>query len=515
MFTLQYEHEIEIQGIPLPWIPKIELYYPDLPQFPIIYINSFVNDTRVVACTVAVSYKINESDCDALFTILSNTPPSTEIKEYLKTLLSERIGFEHKISLDDIVQCCNGNPEYITLFTDVWQYIKESYGEYIPYGRYYDEHYSIVRFVSAWQPKTGRQSEMRMLYNFMSAFGEKAHLPQKWKHLEFYVIPNILEIQNDILTDYPKFHILNSTVNILFSRFFTKEIVIEDTVFNVMERAWKQNKNDFISLITNPMYSNNELSESEKIAAETLVDAFNRHAWRAAYYISSLMNLSTNYANWTKEFFVLFYENGNKLKGYSEKVMACFLQQGFLNQDVIPIDTWIKTFYEYPLGIKDNSEFFNNFSSLGKLERVIWLASQSNKTNMHAFFDVLWCQRYGTTGNRELRGINPISCYSCKLKNTCVGANNTKTAQVYLLDELSAITVETIANTHPEILFVVTTRNKVPVKCYKIINSLPVLIDEFSGYKLNSSNQIDDDLISRKAIIFEELVYQNKELSPD
>ena len=61
------------------------------------------------------------------------------------------------------------------------------------------------------------------------------------------------------------------------------------------------------------------------------------------------------------------------------------MQQGFANEEIIPIDTWIETFYQFPLGINSRSDFYDDFNMLGKLERVIWLASQSNKTNMRNF----------------------------------------------------------------------------------------------------------------------------------
>ncbi|MGR5915631.1 hypothetical protein ACT7CS_01790 [Bacillus pacificus] len=367
--------------------------------------------------------------------------------------------------------------------------------------------FSIIRFVAAWQPKTGRQSEMRMLYNFMSAFGEKVETPKKWSHLEFYAIPNLYDISNNCFSDFPKFSILESAMRKLFNKYFIKTVNIDGINFKVMEHAWKQNKDSFILNVTDPMFSEGILSESEKLYAETLVDAFNRHAWRAAYFISAYMNIKNDYNKWTKQFFIDFYENGNKLKGYSEKVIACFLQQGFLNPEVIPIDTWIKTFYEYPLGINTNTQFFNAFSNLGKLERIIWLSSQSNKTNMKTFFDILWCQRYGTTGNGELRGINPISCYSCQLKNSCVGVDKNRFTNVKLLNNTSEEDLSAIFENNPEITYICLLNNGVPKKCYIRKKDVATLIDEFSGYILTAQNKLSNDLLRKDTITFEEFVF--------
>lgn len=54
MFEITNEIEITIEHIPLPWSLKIELYYPDLPQFPMIYINTYTNKQRILAYPVAV-----------------------------------------------------------------------------------------------------------------------------------------------------------------------------------------------------------------------------------------------------------------------------------------------------------------------------------------------------------------------------------------------------------------------------------------------------------------------------
>ncbi|MBD3948897.1 hypothetical protein I4Q36_04910 [Tuanshanicoccus lijuaniae] len=213
------------------------------------------------------------------------------------------------------------------------------------------------------------------------------------------------------------------------------------------------------------------------------------------------MNIDKNYSSWSKEFFINFYTNGLKLKGYSEKATACFLQQGFSNTEAIPIDTWIETFFNYPLGINERIEFFNQFNNLGKLERLILLSSQSNKTNMKTFFDVLWCQRYGTTGNKQLRGINPIACYSCRLKHTCVGLKKHLDDLVYLKNENSNVTA------FVPIEYECLLENNVLKKCKK----LDILVDEFSGYNLTSEDSLPQSLINQGIISMDDFVYHNEE----
>lgn len=514
MFNLKFEIQVTIENIPIQWIPKIEIYYPDLPQFPIMYIHTFCDEQRLIGCPVYYSVNnCNSGKCDITFTVLSNLEPNDTVNSLLKTEIENRIGFSDRIDLNIVKSCCNGNASYESLFSDLWNYIELSYGSYVPYGRFFEEVYSIVRFVSAWTPKTGRQSEMRMLYNFMSAYGESVTFPKEWKHLEYYIIPCYKDALNEDYSDFPTFSVLYSGMKKTFESTFTGSETIEGVTFKVLPSAWPQNKDEFINIISKPLHLNGVLTEEERYDVEELVDAFNRHPWRAAFFISAYLNITnSDYQTWNKDFFKKVYANGGKLKGYSEKVIACFLQQGFLNDEVIPIDTWIETFYNYPLGIKDKVEFYDSFNMLGKLERIIWLASQSNKTNMRDFFDILWCQRYGVIGNSVLRGINPIACYSCKLKNTCVGIKKCENQNVSLVT--TPIDLDAINNGLSPIPtsadYICWFENKVPKKAYKKERKKHsdnwVLVDEFSGYSLDSTDAFPDAILNKGMVSMREFI---------
>ena len=94
-------NKIIIKDVPVQWIPKIELYYPDLPQFPIMYMHLKCGEKRIVACPVSVNYDLHGSFCDATFTVLCNYDTNNDI--YISTLLhneiSDRIGIKNKIDL--------------------------------------------------------------------------------------------------------------------------------------------------------------------------------------------------------------------------------------------------------------------------------------------------------------------------------------------------------------------------------------------------------------------------------
>lgn len=128
LFKLNHETIITICNLPLQWIPKIELYYPDLPQFPIMYVHFLLNDKRIIACPVSVSYKIHNNYCDADFIVLINETPTTELIQSLTNEISNRIGFSNQITQQTVIDCCKGNKAYIGIFTDLWKYIEKSYG---------------------------------------------------------------------------------------------------------------------------------------------------------------------------------------------------------------------------------------------------------------------------------------------------------------------------------------------------------------------------------------------------
>lgn len=507
---IKYESLIKIEDIPIQWIPRLELFYSDLPQFPIVYVHTVNNGVRIYGFPACISVVVKEGEnCDIEINFLSNIDldANAGLKKIVAKELGERFGSSNKIGINDVLDCCNGDRKYEELFKELWVYVSDLYGNYIQYGKYYEEVYSIVRFVSAWQPKTGRQSEMRMLYNFLSIFGEPVQVHGKWDHLSFFLIPSYDDIRNSNMSEFPRFQELFDVMSKIWEIYFTNKCSIDGMTIRSMDDAWPRAKDDFINEVSYPLYATGKLSMAERNVLERLVDAFNRLSWRAAYFIWSIMSLfEKDYRSWSKEFFVKFYLNNNGV-GISEKVVACFLQQGFGNKEVIPLDIWVESFYEYVLGIDSKASFFTTFKELGKLERVIWLSSQANKTNIRAFFDLMWCTRFGVTGNNELRGSNPIACYECRLRSKCAGYSKIKERNV-LVRDAAEIDVDGQREVHDLLLaeamlgsclFLCLTEEKVPKKIYKVNTSRRkarlVLVDEFSGYLLTDQALNDDNAV--------------------
>lgn len=500
---IKYESKIKIENVPLQWMSRFELYYPDLPQFPITYIHINVGNKRIYGFVSAVSFDVKKTCCDVDVLFVSNTDLNEKEKIQVKAEIEGRFGSSDKIGIKDIISCCNGNKKYINFFQELWKYISKSFGVFIPYGKFYEEIYSMVRFVSAWQPKTGRQSEMRMLYNFLSIFGEEIKIEGKWDYLEFFLLPNYEDILKKDFSQFPKFSKLYQSMDKIWKYFFTEKQNLQGMTIRTMKKSFPQSKDEFMKKITYPLYKSKKITLDELQNIDRLVDAFNRHSWRSAFFIWSIMSISEkDYREWDKKFFVEFYLSKFKGSGISPKVIACFLQQGFKNEEAIPIDIWIKSFYELALGIKSEKDFFESFSKMGKLERAIWLSSQANKTNIKTFFDLMWCTRFGVKGNRELRGPNPISCYECKLRTKCPSFSEISNENV-LIKEGNNISEELkqIAD-KKSCIFICLTREKVPKKVFQKRGKNWKLIDEFSGYLLtNQKVKSKKDILKVKELI--------------
>ncbi len=511
MEEIKYSCEVEIENVPVKWLPKIELFYPDLPGFPIIYVHTIIGEKRIYGFPVTITIKKYNEDntCNIAFLFLSNLEISKieTYKQKVKSELENRIGLSDPVTRQDII---NASPtKYHPFLLNLFDICTNLYGEKLPFGRFYEEVYSIIRFVAAFRPKTGRQSEMRMLYNFLRIFGTRVDIKiNRWSFLEFYILPTYKDLKNNNFSEFSKFKTLYRAISKVWTLEFTEDVTVQNVKFKAIKKAWPQNKEKFIETKLIPWIEDNKITKKDSIQIEQLIDAFNRFSWRATFFIWTIFTINNfDYEHWDKNLFIDFYNTD--IKGCSPKVVACFLQQGFANKDIIPIDTWIKTFYEYALAIKEPATLLSDFKDLGKLERLIWLTSQANKTNIREYMELLWCQRYGTNGNGEFRGENPLSCYECKLRENCIGFSNIENKKIFITDIENEQTItnkdgEILGHEYniaklkefaPDIEFICYTRYNIPRKIYiKKDNGNYILIDEFSGALLNEKYKFNAKL---------------------
>ncbi|MBI1828794.1 MAG: hypothetical protein HY222_06280 [Thaumarchaeota archaeon] len=514
--SIKYENIIKLDAIPVQWIPRFELFLQDLPNFPLVYVHFHRNNNRVFGFPVSVNFTdFAEGRCRPEVRFLSNKDldQDTESRRIAESELSERFGLTRRVTKNDIIQGCNGDKEYERFFSKIWDdVIKTHHGDSIPYGRYYEELYSIVRFVAAWNTagRGGRQQELRQLYWFLREYGNKIKIEIKnYDFYLFFLLPTYNDVKLKNISDFPRFENLMHAIEKIWNLEFTNSDIIHGIEIKSMRRgrSWPNTRDEFVRYIE-ATYDSNTITPNEAHELGILVDMFDRFPKRAAGFIWCVMSIySIGYEKWDKEFldeFYLRYFSSETTVGIYPKVVSCFLQQGFANEEAVPMDNWILSFANHPLGILgpqlkpddtqkaqnkwELEEFFKKFKNRAKLERLIWLLSQSKKVNMEPVFDMLWCIRFGTTGDSgELRGQNPISCYQCNLHKDCKGYATIKNSAVWIHEGDIDQTVRDKASKN-NCDFVCITRDKVPKKIERIKKSKStkkwLFVDEFSGLRM-------------------------------
>ncbi|MDX4067899.1 hypothetical protein Q6A87_08560 [Aliarcobacter skirrowii] len=538
MFELNFKHKIIIEDVPLQWMTRLELFTPDLEQFPLMYIHKLINKEdyltvignynplnkqRIFGFVLSANWsEIKQNKlCDVEISFLCNIPQNFCINydNLIKNEISNRIGFADKVSRDDLAIICENSPQVLSLLQKIWDdKINVVYGDYIPHGRLFEEVYGIVRFsASGNAPKLGKISEFRMLYWYMKDIGEKVTFGQnlnQFNFLEFYLLPTYEELLNTNFVFFDNFNEYFTATNSFWNSEYISTFQINTNTFNFAPTNTKTNKylpisaNDFESKFPNILNPN----EYDKIS--NLRQIFNRMPGRLYGYIWNIMTPTTvDFYNAfaQRDSFKEFYRDYSSKKGLSTKVIACFLQQAF-GLEAFPIDTWVKTFIYYPLGMNtlDNGKgevsrdtqnnLYSNFNRLDKLEKLIWASSMGNKTNKTEFVDILWCQRYGTDegGGGSCRGANPLSCANCSLRDECISYQSIKNTNIIINDNLNQLKLQMINN---QTFFGVLTDNHTPRKVYTLKRNDIELRDSHSGLTLSSNISIPNGTYNINAFI--------------
>ncbi len=560
---IKYEHVYTFDRIPLQWLQGFEIFYPDLTNFPVSYVHFNTESQRVYGFPVSISVSnARHGTCSITVSFLCNkeqSATSNEIERQIKKELEGRFGISNPLTISDL-EGSTSNYDTKNFLKEVWKTASKLFGDSYPYGKLYDEMYSIVRFVAAWAPKTGRQSEMRAVYNFQSLFGEKIEIQGTWNFLDFFLIPTYRDVQNTTLSEFPKFEKMFVAVQKIWPKHwklkgiykikcdihgemkypkYTREeakneiatkkktathhncnFIIEDANIELFaaDKGWGKNIDTFDKNFAKPWNDEGVITSEERKIINMLVSAFNRHPGRTTYFVWALMSIFHKpYQDYDNEYYQKFYElaeNNNNVKGISPKVVGCFLQQGFEQEEMIPIDTWVESFHKGPLGIDSKFDFFNSFKKIGKLERLIWKVSQAKKTNAEPLMNVLWCIRFGDTGNNLIRYANPLSCYACDFHTKgCPGFEKIRRKKVLIKNE-SDVDVEIIttpknknkgkkitdagiidAFAKKECDFVCLTENGKPKKIFKENNKKIQMVDEFSHTRITNNSMLDVDKI--------------------
>ncbi|MFC1711196.1 hypothetical protein ACFLZ1_01280 [Patescibacteria group bacterium] len=489
MEPLRFSCVIKIADFPVEWLPLIQLFDPYLPQFPVFYIHKIVNNERIYGFPVFFDISnMKNRVCDLRLFFLSNKDieKKHDLKKSIKLELSERLGLVSKITLKDIINSCNGDKNLEDIMSELWnKNIKEAYGDCLPFGKFYEELYSIIRFTAAFNPSSGRKSEMQMVYDFISNYGEGVSVTKPWSHLEYYILPTYNDLLDGKLDNFPKFKKLYNVMMKFFKIFYTEELKLNKGRIKLLPSGtfMTTSNGDQFRAKTENLRAERKITSEEKETIDLLLDAFNRYPPRVRIFITFICNINCNndYRHWNIDDLKILYLGRYAGKGMSPKVLACFMQQGFGDPEFVPIDNWIEAFYSKVLNINNKEEFLDKFSNIGKLERLFWILSQARKTNSQLVFDQLWCIKYGTPDNK-LRGPNPLSCFFCTLRNKCLGYNSIKKEVILITEDLRKIKLIKVNN----VKFIIEAENKIPKKVYTIGSRGKFnLIDIYTGYFLH------------------------------
>ena len=135
MFSLDYIHKITLSDVPIQWMTRIELFTPDLEQFPLMYIHKFLDKEE---CDIVGEY--NPSLKQRVWLILSSrsiNPKANSLCEleiefvcnilqkhhhqYDKKIINEvshRIGLANRVGYKDLANICKNQLCSPTSFTE-------------------------------------------------------------------------------------------------------------------------------------------------------------------------------------------------------------------------------------------------------------------------------------------------------------------------------------------------------------------------------------------------------------
>jgi len=290
----------------------------------------------------------------------------------------------------------------------------------------WDGVFGLTRFIASWFSEGGRKGELVQTHYFASAFGERINTGGGI-HVDFYLLPTFEELidLSNPLSLFPKFASLIAAAAAFSSR-FCDPLVIGTSKFG----AFRMAKTGLSGQLNTAAILNlcDRFSGLSRDALFETYNAFNRGPTRTV--VALLMLHDLRIGNWDPRTLTAATcaDMYTLLAGsyQTPKVIQLYAQQCFASTCALPIDNWVQTFLKWPLGFVPTSpkhfhaQLFACSSVWGKLERLIWMASQARKVHSVAASDILWCVRFGGP-KKEMRGANPLACKVCAvhLRNVC------------------------------------------------------------------------------------------------
>ncbi len=469
--SLSYRFTFSFNDFPERWLPLIYLYDPDLPLFPIFYFHVLdpsinLNDGPPGQRDRIFGYieKINilpEGNADVTIVTNKNLEANPTFRDVVGNEVRERFGLNTPVTRTDILSVFRNRERQGTLFGNnnvaapapqnnpanriivyLWdRIVTNSFQGRLPFGRLWDPVFGLARFVASFYSPGGRKSEFIMTHYFVSRFGEQIQSGADIPQIDFFLLPTYeeLRVSDNDLPWFRHFYELTE-VSKAFQNAYCELKNIGTFSFSFFNKPTRErwNANKLIELL-----KGNEIPAEYKRAGIECFNAFDKGPLRPLIFLLMLDDLRN--LRWDPDvrdpsLMGSLYE---QLDGsyQSPKVIELYCQQCFGNPCAFPIDNWMETIMKWPLNVwpvsgtrQKYQKLFENSNDLGKVERLLWFASQARKVHSSTCNDVIWCIKYGDKKgkNNIIRGANPLSCKICSrpFRDICPAYSAIKNYQI-------------------------------------------------------------------------------------
>lgn len=461
--ALSYTHTFKFEGVPPEWQPLIYAFDPDLPLFPLLYFHVLQKGLsqrpkfgeRAFGYIRSVEIDVSNSVLSAVVVCnknLSDAVEATKFKEAVQGAVADRLGISNPVGLTDVAACFPSTSKFAAVpavLTELWHRVVDAgYGGTLPFGRFFDPVLGLARYYASFNtPQGGRKAEFIQTHYFASRFGERISTSSGIPRTDFYLLPTwdeLVDIHNP-LSLFPKYESLVRAAKAFCSLPYFSALELENWSYTGVRAPTGQQYNKaFYDVMAQSAGNQHSYSLRE------CFNAFNKGAPRTIIFLMALndfrqigeaapmplgsskprINPAAISAKDAADIIL-------NMSGYqSPKVISIYAQQCHRNSHSLPIDTWIGAFLEWPIGavqydvkhgswrdVKANRsrlrELISSGVSLGKVERLLWVAAQARKVHSATCDDALWCVKQ--SGEFAARGANPLSCKAClnAVRNNC------------------------------------------------------------------------------------------------
>lgn len=435
--SLSARIELHIPDFPPEWLPLTYLYDPDLPLFPVLYFHALdpalapgqrpTFRDRVYGFVQYLNLTPNGAVAGIVLNKDLGRRENAHYEPLVRDLVRERLGLNQRITISDLKGCLGGALTPANqVIEELWhQIIAPAFGNALPFGRCWDGVFGLVRYIASWNSDGGRKGELIQTHYFATAFGERIATGNSI-NVDFYLLPTFEELQDrsNPLSLFPRFSDLVRAAEGFGSK-YCDDIEFDGLKFSAFRMArtgvGRKLKTESVLAIIDA-----ERDPTRRALFENY-NAFNRGPHRSI--ISLMMIRDLRRKGWEPSALSpstcakMYFELEGSYQ--TSKVIQLFAQQCFGAKSALPIDIWVETFLNWPLGFKLSNRpsyatLFASCDVLGKLERLIWVASQGRKVHSSRCAEILWCVRYGGP-DKQLRGANPLSCKIClpQIRGAC------------------------------------------------------------------------------------------------